>query len=110
MSKQPTYKKILEHPDKDEIISKLVIGVSATDFHDWLKAKYTNVSEAKFVLSEKIVKSFQDTYLDFYNDMSQDLANVKAASAPGATDDLSLVVKSNPAYHDALYYYGQDGS
>lgn len=102
MSKQPTYKKILEHPDKDEIISKLVIGVSATDIHDWLKAKYTNVSEAKFVLSEKIIKSFQDTYLDFYNDMSQDLANVKAASAPGATDDLSLVVKSNPAYHDAL--------
>lgn len=102
MSKQPTYKKILEHPDKDEIISKLVIGVSATDINDWLKAKYTNVSEAKFVLSEKIIKSFQDNYLDFYNDMTQDLANVKTAMATSTQDQLDLAVKSNPAYKDAL--------
>ena len=102
MSKQPTYKKILEHPDKDEIISKLIIGVSATDIHDWLKAKYTNVSEAKFVLSEKIVNSFKDNYLDFYNDMTQDLANVKTAMVTSTQDSLDLAVKSNPAYKDAL--------
>ena len=38
---KPTYKKILEHPDKDEIINKLVIGQSLNDIHDWLKGKYT---------------------------------------------------------------------
>jgi len=102
MSKQPTYKKILEHPDKDEVISKLVIGISATDIHDWLKAKYTNVSEAKFVLSEKIIKSFQDNYLDFYNDVMQDKANMKQALATGTQDQLELAVKSNPAYKDAI--------
>jgi hypothetical protein len=102
MSKQPTYKKILEHPDKDEVISKLVIGISPTDIHDWLKAKYTNVSEAKFVLSEKIIKSFQDNHLDFYNDVMQDKANVKAALTTGTADQLDLAVKSNPAYKDAI--------
>jgi len=37
-------KKILEHPDKDEIISKLVIGITPKDIHDWLSAKYINAS------------------------------------------------------------------
>jgi hypothetical protein len=102
MSKQPTYKKILEHPDKDEIISKLVIGISPTDIHDWLQSKYTNVSESKFILSEKMVKSFKDNYLDFYNDMIQDLTLVKSAVATNTQDQLKLTVQSNPQYKDAL--------
>ena len=60
-------KKIIDHPDKDEIISKLVIGISPKDVHDWLEAKYTNVSETKFVIAEKSIKSFQENYLDIYN-------------------------------------------
>lgn len=99
---KPTYKKILEHPDKDEIISKLVIGIAPADVHDWLKFKYTNVSEAKFVLSEKIIKSFKDNYLDFYNDMLQDLSATKSAVATNTQDQLQLAVNSNPAYKDAL--------
>lgn len=99
---KPTYKKILEHPDKDEIISKLVIGISPTDIHDWLKNKYTNVSEVKFVISEKILKSFKNTYLDFYNDMQQDLAKTKVALANGTQDDLELSVKNNPSYKQAI--------
>jgi hypothetical protein len=102
MSKQPTYKKILDHPDKDEIISKLVIGIPASDINDWLKNKYKNVSEAKFVLSEKNIKSFQNTYLDFYNDMLQDLSKVKGALATNTQDQLQLAVKGNAYYKDAL--------
>src|SRR5574338_1219236 len=99
---KPVYKKILDHPDREEIISKLVIGVSPTDIHDWLKAKYTNVSESKFVLSEKMVKSFKDNYLDFYNELQQDKAKVAVAVANNTQDQLDLVVKSNPTYKDAL--------
>ena len=61
---KPAYKKILDHPDRDEIISKLVIGISSNDIHDWLQAKYTNVNEAKFVLSEKLIKSFEHAMSD----------------------------------------------
>ena len=102
MTRPKTYKKILEHPDKDEIINKLVIGQSTTDIHDWLKQKYTNVSEAKFVLSDKALKSFQDTYLDFYTEMQVDLSKTKTALANGTSDQLELAVKSNPSYKDAL--------
>ncbi len=99
---KPTYKKILEHPDKDEIISKLVIGVSPSDIHDWLASKYTNISESKFVLSEKIIKSFQNTYLDFYNDIQTDLSNTKVALTTNTADQLELSVKGNSAYRDAM--------
>ena len=100
---KPNYKKILDHPDRDEVVSKLIIGISPTDIRDWLEAKYTNVSESKFVLSEKNIKSFKDNYLDFYNEMSQDLALTRAALATTSTSSqLNLVVKSNSAYKDAL--------
>jgi hypothetical protein len=95
-------KKILEHPDKDEIISKLVIGISSKDINDWLKAKYTNVSEAKFVISEKSIKSFQDNYLDMYNLIQEDISKSKQAVNLSTEDQLSLSVQNNSAYKSKM--------
>lgn len=94
--------KILQHPDKDEIISKLVIGISAKDIHDWLKSKYTNVSEAKFVVAEKSIKSFQDNYLDIYNLIQEDLAKSKSALATSTEEQLALSVQNNPTYKSKM--------
>ena len=99
----PTYKKILEHPDKDEIISKLVIGQAPSDIHDWLKAKYTNVGESKFIITEKVLKSFHSTHLDFYMDIQQDIAKTKDALATSNTiDSIELAIKSNTTYQDTI--------
>ncbi len=95
-------KKILEHPDKDEVISKLIIGISPKDIHDWLKAKYTNVSETKFVLSEKLVKSFQENYLDIYTMLKEDIAKTKMAVSNHTEENLELAVKDNSAYRSAM--------
>ena len=91
-------KKILDHPDKDEIISKLVIGISSNDIYDWLKAKYTNVSETKFVIAEKSIKQFQDNYLDIYNMINEDISKTKSALVTSTEDQLELSVKGNSAY------------
>jgi hypothetical protein len=99
---KPSYRKILEHPDKDEIIAKLVIGQPPTDIHDWLKIKYTNVNEKKFVLTENILKSFQTNHLNFYNDILQDIQKTKIAVTTNTTDALDLAVKNNPIYEDAM--------
>lgn len=95
-------KKILEHPDKDEIISKLVLGFPANDVHDWLKEKYTNVSEAKFVIAEKSIKSFQSNYLDIYSIIQEDLAKTKSAIATSTEDQLELSIKNLPAYRSVM--------
>lgn len=95
-------KKILEHPDKDEIISKLIIGISSKDVYDWLKAKYTNVSEFKFVISEKSIKSFQENYLDIYNLIQEDIAKSKLAVNSSTEDQLELSVQNNTTYKSKM--------
>ena len=94
--------KILNHPDKDEIISKLVIGISSKDIHEWLASKYTNVSESKFVIAEKSIKSFQDNYLDIYNMIQQDMINSKQAIATSTEEQLQLSVKNNSTYKSKM--------
>jgi hypothetical protein len=91
-------KKILEHPDKDEIIAKLVLDYPAKDIHDWLAAKYTNVSEAKFVIAEKSIKVFKENYLDVYSMIREDMLKTKEAVATSTEDQLILSVKDNPTY------------
>ncbi len=95
-------KKILEHPDKDEIIAKSIIGVSAKDIYEFLKAKYTNVSEAKFVIAEKSLQSFQDNYLDVYNLIQEDIAKSKMAVATNTEEELQLSVRENTTYKSKM--------
>jgi hypothetical protein len=91
-------KKILEHPDKDEIIAKLVLDYPSKDIHDWLAAKYTNVSEVKFVVAEKSIKVFKENYLDVYSMIREDMLKTKEALATSTEDQLILSVKDNPTY------------
>jgi len=95
-------KKILEHPDKDEIIAKLVLDYPPKDIHDWLAAKYTNVSEAKFVVAEKSIKTFKDNYLDVYSMIREDMMKTKQAVATSTEEQLELAVKNNSTYKNKM--------
>lgn len=95
-------KKILNHPDKDEIIAKLVLDFSPKDIHEWLLNKYTNVNEAKFIIAEKSIKTFKDNYLDVYSLIQEDIAKTKQAIAASTEDQLTLSVQQNPTYRSAM--------
>lgn len=95
-------RKILDHPDKDEIISKLIIGISPKDVYEWLQAKYTNVNEAKFVIRQNHLKSFQENYLDIYNMIQEDLSKTKEAISMSTEDQLELTVKNNATYKNIM--------
>lgn len=96
-------KKILDHPDKDELIAKLVLDYSAKDIHDWLASKYTNVSEAKFVIAEKSIKIFKDNYLDVYNMIREDIQKTKQALSTNSVEtDLELSVQNNSTYKSKM--------
>ena len=94
--------KILYHPDKAEILNKLLAGTSISDIHEWLKAKYTNEGEDKFVLNEKTISSFNKDYLDIYSLIKDDLTKVKGQSPE---DELTLAVQNNPTYRKTLERY-----
>jgi len=95
-------KKVLEHPDRDEIIAKLVLDVSPKDINEWLVSKYTNVSETKFVIAEKSIKTFKDNYLDVYSLIQEDMAKTKQAVATSTENQLELAVRNNSTYRSKM--------
>lgn len=94
--------KTLEHPDKDELIAKLIIGISEKDIHDWLKAKYTNANESKFVLAEKHLKSFKDNFLDLYTYIKNDVLSTKNNSSLPLEEQAILTVRNSKAYKEKM--------
>lgn len=105
MAKNKTYKKIIEHIDREEIISKLLIGISEEDIYDWLAAKYSSSSEAKFVISKSSLKSFKNIYLDFYQDVINDINNAKKQVKTGeitTSEDLKLIINNTSAYKEMV--------
>lgn len=98
--KKASLKKILESPDREEITSKLLMGRSPKDIHEWLKAKYTDLNDSSFILSEKLLKTYQDDYLDIVDTIQKDLVKTKSNIEIGT--ELELAVKSNITYQNAL--------
>lgn len=95
-------KKVIEHPDRDEIISKLIIGISAKDIHEWLVNTYSNPAESKFVVSVKSLQSFASNYLDIYDFIKKDLIKTKQAVASSNESSLMLAVQDNPTYKSKM--------
>jgi hypothetical protein len=107
MAKSNIAKVVIEHPDKDEIITKLLSNVSVSDIHEWLEAKYVNVNENKFVLSEKVISTFQKDYLDMYSIIRDDVAKTKSNKIT-AEEELKQEIQGSPTYHKILEQYANN--
>ena len=101
--KENIAKRLLSHPDKDEIISKLLAGIPASEIVESLAARYNPETEKQFVISEKYIKKFQSEYLDIYLDIKEDL--VKTKQNQSASEQLQQEIQGSPAYHKALEKY-----
>ncbi|MCZ2224510.1 MAG: hypothetical protein LC122_12875 [Chitinophagales bacterium] len=93
--------KILDHPDKDEIISKLLIDTSPKNIHNWLSSKYSNPGENKLILSERSLKDFKDNYLNLYKRIEDDILKTKFEKiSPG--QKLNLALSENKTYRSKI--------
>jgi hypothetical protein len=93
-------KKILEHPDKDEIVSKLVAGSTSAEVSEWLKGKYVNPGETRFALSADALNKFSDGYLDFYLQIRDDV--IKTKENKPIERQLRDSIKNNKSYKERL--------
>lgn len=97
-------KKFLEHPDKDELISKLIEGVKPKELHDWLQGKYISEAEKRFILSEDLLSEFKDKHLDYYVIFRNDVLATKGQST--AIDKaVSTSLNRNKKYREKLMEY-----
>lgn len=93
------FQKIYEHPDREDIIDKLIMNVPPKEINEWLRIKYKN-SPKKFSIPEKTIKLFKDTYLDVYKALRADMQIAKNAAALTTDTDkeLQLSVAGNSLY------------
>jgi hypothetical protein len=96
-------KLILDHTDKEEIISKLLMDISCSDINEWLSAKFDPISEKHLIISEKNLSIFKDEYLDLYTTIREDL--LKTRSNLTVEDQVKMEVHGNRSYHKALEKY-----
>ncbi len=97
-----TVKKLLAHPDKDEIISKLLSGFAAKDVAEWLKSKY---STPDMLISASALKAFADEQMNLYEAFDAHYKQVQSAvkkSDEQALAELSLDVKKSAKYKERL--------
>lgn len=60
--------KILNHPDREEIIHKLISAISPNKICSWLEEKYTTEEDKKFRLTPKALSDFRSRYLNLDRD------------------------------------------
>lgn len=95
-------KKILNHIDREEILSKMILDYSSKDIHDWLASKYSSPSEKQFVISEPALTNFRKNYLDVYSLIQEDISKTKQAVKTNSEEDLALAISNNPTYKGKL--------
>lgn len=95
--------QVLEHPDRDELINKLILGLSPRDIYEWLSALYSTPVEKPLIISEKNLKKFKDEYLDMYSFIKQDLN--KTSTVLSINDQVKEEIQGSPNYQKTLEKY-----
>ncbi len=93
--------KILSHPNRDQIISKLSAGESSRAVAKWLSAKYPN--EKTYHISFSTLDEFRRKSLNIHGTVLQDLKNkIREQETEEMDDELTHVVKRNKTYNKKL--------
>jgi hypothetical protein len=74
----PDFKKILEHVERDKIISKLVNGETPKDVAQYLKLKFNKKEEAHLRVGAALLQEFIDKYFDQYKFLNKVVEDEKS--------------------------------
>lgn len=102
------FSEILSHPDKDEIIAKLIDGTQPSSVNRWLRLKYKNSDQKHLHIPIKLLEQFlHSPYLDLKSKFHQDLNAVQ--SAGGNLDKkISDSLLNSKTYQERIAEYAQD--
>lgn len=96
------FSRILDHPDCDNILSKILSGIPASDVADWLKLKYEKSEQSHLRLSVSLLNTLANNpaVSDLYNNtVKTDIEKVKSGKIDRA---LAASLKNNATYKERL--------
>lgn len=94
-------KKVLSHPDKEEIISKLLDGESVKTVESWLKDKYPR--KKRYHISYMTLQKYRKDSLNVKGKMLEDIKNKRAELVKKQTqEDLVQESQYSNAYQNKL--------
>lgn len=96
-----TFKKILAHPNRDEIISRLSNGDSTRTISEWLRLKYPDQKE--YLLTHNILDKFRRSHLNIHGTLLEDLKEkAKEEECKAMSEDMKECVRTNKTYVEKL--------
>lgn len=73
------FSSILNHPKRNEIVSKILEGISAKEISNWLKMVFNDKEENHLRLSQKIIEQFaKSDFLNYEKQLNSDLNLAKS--------------------------------
>lgn len=95
--------KVLRHPDKEEIIKRLLNGDSTREIETYLVEKYTKPTDKRYHISYMTLQKFRSEELNIKRDVLNDIKNRRANDDLIAFDhQIKSVVQNSTAYQDKL--------
>lgn len=85
---------IVQHPDRHEIISRLIAGEDPKVISQWLQLKYGKDGEQHLHIPSTVMKSYMESHVDLLDQLQQDIKQHKLAKTSGAVATLTKNSKS----------------
>jgi hypothetical protein len=94
-------KKILNHPDKETVISKLLEGDSVKEVERWLREKYPRTR--RLHISYMTLQKFRAEHLNIKGEVLDDIKNKRGEIDREATEvEARMIIKASSSYQQKL--------
>jgi hypothetical protein len=94
-------KKILNHPDKEDIIKMLLEGDSVKQVEGWLKNKYPRTR--RLHISYMTLQKFRGEHLNLRGEMLDDIKNKRVQVDKEATEaEARMIIKASSSYQQKI--------
>ncbi len=93
--------KVLKHPDKEDIISKLLNGESLKDVERWLAKKYPR--KKRLHISYMTLQKFRKEHLNLEGEVLEDIKNKRKVRSKAEDDaEQQMIIASSNAYQEKI--------
>lgn len=93
---------LTDHPDYEEIVSKIATGTDTKVIAQWLKIKYSDKEQKHLQLNVKMIQDFVDKHADLDAHLKRDVLAVKTGDTSLAEYKISASLMNNKTYMERL--------